>query len=48
MDAAVAGVYIHGLCGDNVAQRNGEHGLIAGDLVQEIPNVMLDIINRRK
>jgi NAD(P)H-hydrate epimerase len=48
LDAAVAGVYIHGLCGDNVAQRNGEHGLIAGDLVQEIPNVMLDIINRRK
>ncbi len=47
LDAAVAGVYLHGLCGDNVAKRKGEHGLIAGDLVQEIPYVMLDIINRR-
>ena len=47
LDAAVAGVYLHGLCGDNVAQRKGEHGLIAGDLVQEIPYVILDIINRR-
>jgi len=36
-DAAVAGVYIHGLAGDMVAAIKGEHGLIAGDLVEELP-----------
>jgi NAD(P)H-hydrate epimerase len=43
LDAAIAGVYLHGVSGDNIAQRIGEHGLIAGDLIQEIPKVILEI-----
>jgi len=42
LDAAVVGVYLHGTCGDNVARRKGEHGLIAGDLVREIPKVIFE------
>ncbi|HHV96984.1 MAG TPA: NAD(P)H-hydrate dehydratase [Clostridiaceae bacterium] len=38
--AAVAGVFLHGNAGDRVASRIGEHGLIAGDLVEEIPYVI--------
>jgi len=39
-DAAVAGVYIHGLAGDSAAAVKGEHGIIAGDLVNELPFVV--------
>jgi ADP-dependent NAD(P)H-hydrate dehydratase / NAD(P)H-hydrate epimerase len=35
-DAAVAGVYIHGLAGD-IAARSGMIGMTAGDLLQAIP-----------
>jgi len=47
LDAAVAGVYLHGVCGDNIAQRNGAHGLIAGDLAREIPKVIFEIDGSR-
>ncbi|MCR4437152.1 MAG: NAD(P)H-hydrate dehydratase [Clostridiales bacterium] len=40
LEAAVAGVYLHGLAGDNTAEIKGEHGLIAGDLVEQLPHVM--------
>lgn len=43
-DAAVAGVYLHGLTGDVVAQKKGEHGLIASDIVEELPYVMKQVI----
>lgn len=33
VDAAKAGVYLHGLSGDIMAEIKGEHSLIAGDLV---------------
>jgi NAD(P)H-hydrate epimerase len=35
--AAVAGTYLHGLAGDRLAQRHGDSGTLAGDLLSEIP-----------
>lgn len=36
-DAAVAGVYLHGLAGDRLAWTEGDAGTLAGDLLLEIP-----------
>ena len=38
--AAVTGVYIHAAAGRRIAQRLGDSGLLASDLLQEIPLVM--------
>lgn len=35
-DAAALGVYLHGLAGDRVRERKGPHGLLAGELAEEI------------
>jgi hydroxyethylthiazole kinase-like uncharacterized protein yjeF len=40
LPAAQVGVYLHGLCGDLAAKRQGERSLIAGDLIREIPNAL--------
>lgn len=36
-DAAAAGVYIHGLAGDQAALEKGLHGLTAGDVIEQLP-----------
>lgn len=36
-DASRLGVFAHGLAGDLAARRTGEEGMIAGDLIDEIP-----------
>jgi NAD(P)H-hydrate epimerase len=41
--AAIVGVYLHGLAGDVVAQRKGEAGLVAGDLVEAIPEAWMQV-----
>ena len=38
-DAARAGVYLHGRAGDNVAWRTSQAGMIAGDVLDELPSV---------
>jgi NAD(P)H-hydrate epimerase len=36
-DAAVLGVFVHGAAGDAVAARQGEVGLLARDVIAELP-----------
>jgi NAD(P)H-hydrate epimerase len=38
--AAVTGVYIHAAAGRRLSERFGDSGLLAGDLLLEIPQVM--------
>ncbi|MFC1511094.1 NAD(P)H-hydrate dehydratase [Candidatus Margulisiibacteriota bacterium] len=38
--AAIAGVYLHGLAGDLAAKEKGQHGMIASDLVERIPDAI--------
>jgi len=42
LDATLLGVYLHGLAGDRAAARLGEPGLIASDLIAEIPPILKD------
>jgi len=39
MDAALLGVYMHGLAGDTAAGKKGGHSLIASDIIKEIPGI---------
>lgn len=39
-DAAVAGVYLHGLAGDFAAKKHSQRGLVAGDILSELPGVL--------
>lgn len=43
-EAAVAGVYIHGLAGDIMAKKVGEYGLVASDIVKGIPLAIKEIV----
>lgn len=45
VSAAVAGVYIHGRCGDQAARLTGQRGLVAGDLIEYLPGVLSEIEN---
>ena len=38
LEASILGVYLHGLAGDIAAERTGEHSLIAGDIIEGIPD----------
>lgn len=46
-DATVLGVYAHGLAGDLAKTQKGEYGLIAGDILDYIPNALSLIQNQR-
>lgn len=39
-EAAVSGVYMHGLIGDMIAEKKGQHSLIASDIIDYIPRVL--------
>jgi NAD(P)H-hydrate epimerase len=42
--AAVAGVYLHGRAGDRVAERLGDRGLLASDVIDEVPRTLREIV----
>jgi NAD(P)H-hydrate epimerase len=46
-DAAAAGVYIHGMAGEAVKARLGDAGMIASDLLPELPVVIKRLKARR-
>lgn len=44
LESALAGVYLHGLCGDLAKKEKTEYGLIAGDILEKIPEGIRTII----
>jgi hydroxyethylthiazole kinase-like uncharacterized protein yjeF len=45
LEAALAGVFIHGLTGDLAKEGKGELGMIAGDMMDMVPTAFLDVSN---
>ena len=39
-EAAVSGVYLHGLAGDRAAENTGVRGMLSTDLLKELPGVL--------
>ncbi|MBI5286858.1 MAG: NAD(P)H-hydrate dehydratase [Deltaproteobacteria bacterium] len=44
LEAAVVGVYLHGLAGDEVAREKGMIGMMAGDILDRIPVTIQNIV----
>jgi len=42
-DAAILGVYVHGLAGDLAAKTCGEAGMIAGDVLHHLPRAIQEL-----
>ena len=45
-EAAVAGVYLHARCGDRVAEQKGQRGLVAGDMIAVLPEILCSFENQ--
>jgi len=45
-EAAAMGVFFHGCSGDVCANKIGQWGMIAGDICNQVPEVMKDILNQ--
>jgi NAD(P)H-hydrate epimerase len=46
-DAARLGAFLHGAAGDHAALSLGHHGLAAGDLVEALPQAILQLVRLR-
>lgn len=42
--AAAIGVYLHGMAGDMAAREKGRLGMIAGDIIDKIPNAIKEVL----
>jgi NAD(P)H-hydrate epimerase len=47
-DAATCGAYLHGLAGQIAAEQTGIAGMLASDLLQEIPKAMIRVRHERR
>ncbi len=47
LDAANCGVYIHGLAGDLTRDEKEEMGMIAGDIMEKIPQALINILENK-
>jgi NAD(P)H-hydrate epimerase len=45
-DAACAATYLHGLAGDLAAARLGVAGMVAGDVIDQIPHALVQVSRR--
>jgi NAD(P)H-hydrate repair Nnr-like enzyme with NAD(P)H-hydrate dehydratase domain len=43
-EAAMLGAFVHGLAGDIARDQHGEIGLIAGDLVDALPDAFMHLM----
>ena len=48
MQAAILGVYIHGVAGDLLSEQLGDAGLLASDILQAIPIAVTSIKNANR
>jgi NAD(P)H-hydrate epimerase len=46
LEAVLAAVYIHGLAGDRLKKRLGDRGLLASDLIHEIPLAFKELVGK--
>jgi hydroxyethylthiazole kinase-like uncharacterized protein yjeF len=44
LESALAGVYVHGLCGDLTRDEKGEMGMIAGDMMERVPEALKNLV----
>ncbi len=42
-----AAVYLHGLCGDKVKERLGSYAVTAGEMIEVLPEVMMELLGNR-
>lgn len=45
LDAAINGVYIHSLAGDISAKKKTVYGLVASDIIKNLPNAIKNVLN---
>jgi NAD(P)H-hydrate epimerase len=44
LQSALLGVYIHGKCGDEIYRKTGNSSTIAGDLIEKIPEIKMQLL----
>jgi len=48
LDAVLASVYVHGLSGDMAVKKTGEKSLVAGNLIDFLPQAVLSMEKDKK